>query len=467
MMALQPEYASDLGAFAPQSTAATQGSLLLMRQRYIVFLGFVLAGYSLAGRGFAYLGVPPLFIGEIALILGLVAMATAHNVSTLFRFRYTWPLFGLFAWGALQTLPYLPKYGIDCLRDGVGWGYGTFALIVAAMILDSRPAIAQLVDLYRRFFKLFLVGIPISFTLYRSMSSAMPRWPWVDIKMLQVKEGDAMVHLSGILAFGVSGLAGEIGWGWAALLTLNCVVMGVIDRAGMVAFMVVFGICTVFRPRNKLIFKLAGIIVAAILLLWVTDLHVPVPDGKGRDISLQQVVKNLGSVAGDSGSDGLDSTKEWRIEWWHCIMQYTLHGKYFWTGKGFGINLADEDGFQMLADHSLRNPHSVHMTMLARGGVPMLGCWITSIGCWYWLMGRCLVRAHLQEQHFWEGLFFFLATYLTAFLINGSFDVFIEGPMGGIWLWTIYGTGLGSAIVFTRECEALESGVSQSEAGTS
>ena len=25
---------------------------------------------------------------------------------------------------------------------------------------------------------------------------------------------------------------------------------------------------------------------------------------------------------------------------------YTVFGDYFWTGKGFGINLADDDGFQ-------------------------------------------------------------------------------------------------------------------------
>jgi hypothetical protein len=145
-------------------------------------------------------------------------------------------------------------------------------------------------------------------------------------------------------------------------------------------------------------------------------------------------------------------------------MGYTFNGQYFWTGKGFGINLADDDGFQMLADHSLRNPHSVHMTMLARGGVPMLACWAAAIVGWYWLMGKCLIGAHLKQLRFWEGLFFFLPTYLTAFLINGSFDVFIEGPMGGIWMWTIYGTGLGSAIIFLRDCEARALDASENHA---
>ena len=28
------------------------------------------------------------------------------------------------------------------------------------------------------------------------------------------------------------------------------------------------------------------------------------------------------------------------------IIDYTVFGDYFWTGKGFGISLADDDGFQ-------------------------------------------------------------------------------------------------------------------------
>jgi hypothetical protein len=424
---------------------------LTLCEKYIVFLGIVLIGYSLAGRGFAYLGIPPIFIGEIALFAGLIALATAQSWKELCSGKMVWPLLGLFVWGTLQTIPYLSKYGIDCLRDAVGWGYGAFAIVIATLILDDPNILNLLVRLYQRFFKLFLVGIPITFAAYRFMGTAMPRWPWADIKMLQVKEGDAMVHLSGIAAFWISGLAGEIGWGWVALLTIDAVTLGVIDRAGMVAFVVVFGICMLFKPRNGVALKVVAILTVAILILWGTNLHIPVPDGKGRDISFHQVIVNLGSVTGDSGSDGLDSTKVWRLQWWHTIMDYTLHGKYFWTGKGFGINLADEDGFQMLSDHSLRNPHSVHMTMLARGGVPMLAIWLTTVACWYWIILSSMWSARTKARPLWEGLFFFLPTYLLAFLINGSFDVFIEGPMGGIWFWTIYGTGLGAVMTYRRE----------------
>jgi hypothetical protein len=437
--------------FAPEPVGHSAALPPLVHRRYFGFLGIVLLGYALAGRGFAYVGLPPIFIGEISLAVGILLLGTVNRWRELAGSPSTWPLLALFAWGGLQTMPYLRVYGIECLRDAVGWGYGVFAIVVAAMILDHEMLLDMAVGLYERFFKLFLPGIPVTFVVYRSMGAAMPHWPWADIKILQIKEGDAMVHLSGILAFWVSGLAGKIGWGWTALLTVDAVVLGVIDRAGMIAFLAVFAICMAYRPGHGVTAKAIAILLTVCVALFASDVHIPVPDGKGRDISFHQVITNLGSVAGDSGSDGLDSTKEWRLDWWRTIRGYTFFGKYFWTGKGFGINLADEDGFQMLSDHSLRNPHSVHMTMLARGGVPMLVFWLASVGSWYWLMGRNLLRARREGQRFWEGLFFFLPTYVLAFLINGSFDVFIEGPMGGIWMWTLYGIGLGAALVHHRQ----------------
>ena len=32
-----------------------------------------------------------------------------------------------------------------------------------------------------------------------------------------------------------------------------------------------------------------------------------------------------------------------------------------------------------------------------------------------------------------------------AFLVNAAFDVFLEGPQGGIWFWSIMGFGIVAA----------------------
>jgi hypothetical protein len=51
----------------------------------------------------------------------------------------------------------------------------------------------------------------------------------------------------------------------------------------------------------------------------------------------------------------------------------------------------------------------------------------------------------------------FLLAYWLAFMANASFDVFIEGPMGGIWFWTIFGTGLAALWIQKHFPEALDS----------
>ena len=64
----------------------------------------------------------------------------------------------------------------------------------------------------------------------------------------------------------------------------------------------------------------------------------------------------------------LDATKEWRTDWWHDIANYTLHGDYFWGGKGYGINLADDDGYQV-GDETLHPATQRAHDDLARSGV--------------------------------------------------------------------------------------------------
>ncbi|HEY2759656.1 MAG TPA: hypothetical protein VGI75_02910, partial [Pirellulales bacterium] len=45
----------------------------------------------------------------------------------------------------------------------------------------------------------------------------------------------------------------------------------------------------------------------------------------------------------------------------------------------------------------------------------------------------------------WAGLFLFLFAYWAALLIQASFDVYLEGPVGGLWFWTITGVGIAAA----------------------
>ena len=163
---------------------------------------------------------------------------------------------------------------------------------------------------------------------------------------------------------------------------------------------------------------------------------------RGRPATLQQMIENLLSIFGSSPDSSLEGSKQFRLAWWGEIVDYTVFGKYFWTGKGFGVNLADADGFQSTVDHSLRSPHNSNMTVLARMGVPGLILWLLLQG----LFGLGLLRATLAFRRAGDpklaligGLLF---AYWIAMMVDTSFDPYLEGPQGGIWFWTVLGLGL-------------------------
>src|SRR6202023_1810873 len=64
-----------------------------------------------------------------------------------------------------------------------------------------------------------------------------------------------------------------------------------------------------------------------------------------RSISTRQIVDDVVSIVGRSGEQ-TEATKTWRLEWWDVIAKDTLYGPNFWTGRGFGLNLADADRFR-------------------------------------------------------------------------------------------------------------------------
>ncbi|HEY1629214.1 MAG TPA: O-antigen ligase family protein, partial [Tepidisphaeraceae bacterium] len=316
--------------------------------------------------------------------------------------------------------------------------------VLASLIVTQPSRLPKLLEYYRTFTKVFLICIPLVFIIFRYFRAVLPQWPGVGTPILQVKEGDVLVHLAGILAFWMADPKRSVRWGWAFLLTLDMAMMGVIDRAGLVAFGGVMIICMLAKPFHGAAWRTIAMLCCGAMMLFVSQINIEVPGGKGRNISWEQFVDSGKSIFGQGGSSGDESNKEWRLNWWRTIIGYTFDGPYFWTGKGFGVNLADEDGFQVNADKSLRSPHSVHMTILARMGVPGLACWAVMHFVWLFSIGETYLRSRRRGQERWAGVMLFLFAYYIAFMINGSFDVFIEGPMGGIWFWSIYGTGVGA-----------------------
>ena len=411
--------------------------------RWMLFLAVSLLGYALIGRGYAYAGYPPIFISEVLLAVGLTAFLMTAGWLRVMRMPPAIAALPLVLLGFFRLLPCLPEYGLEAARDAVVWAYASFALIVASLIIAEPDRLKTLLERYRVFAKIFLLGIPIAFFIYRFGRGWLPVWPASLHPIVQVKEGDALVHLAGILAFWMADPKRNVRWFWVVALTLNMAMMGVIDRAGVVAFGCVLILCLLAKPFHGAAWRTIAMMLVGVVLLWGSAIKIEVPGGKGRDISWQQFYVNFLSIFGES-QGALESNKTWRLNWWTDIVDYTVHGKYFWHGKGFGINLADDDGYQVQAQGQLRSPHNVHMTILARMGVPGAVAWCVMHAVWLYCVGRSFLLARRRGDGQWAGVFLFLFAYYAAFMVNGSFDVFIEGPMGGVWFWTIFGAGVGA-----------------------
>src|SRR6185437_15365323 len=85
-------------------------------ERYLIFLGLVLLGYALDGRGFAYLGYPPLFIGELTMVVGLAVLVGAQGWSQIFQSPVIVILSVFVLLGFCRTVFDFRDYGMDALR---------------------------------------------------------------------------------------------------------------------------------------------------------------------------------------------------------------------------------------------------------------------------------------------------------------------------------------------------------------
>jgi hypothetical protein len=412
--------------------------------KFFIALCFALLGYALGGRGFAYL-----FFGEMLLCIGIGVLVYIGVVGRLMSIRALIPLVLFMCWGAACTIPYFDKYGKDTIRDAVVWGYGTYAFIVAGLLISEPTRVQRMVIYYRKFVIIFLLLAPIVTILTGFFD--LPAMPGTNVPIIQVKGGDICVHLAGTFAYIVALGRGMNPWFTSLMYPLN-LGLNVQGRAGMVAFAVAVAVAMTLRPFHPRMMRIFFVTAVGLFFFWASEIKIE----KGpRELSFDFLEKALMSIVKESDDTAMEGSKEWRMNWWKDIVNYTFHGKYFWMGKGFGINLANDDGYQVDSEDALRSPHNGHMTMLARTGVPGLGIWAAVQLTWGVIIVKSYIRARRDKRMNWSGVFMFLGSYWAAFLANATFDVFLEGPMGGIWFWCIYGAGIGCAYLYKRYPDLL------------
>jgi hypothetical protein len=410
-----------------------------VRSIFLAVLCVSLVGYAFLSRGFAYIGWEPFYVGEILLILALFALLGA--VRTFRPQALHWAILLFCVIGVIRTVPFLDNGATVALRDAALWGYALFAFAASALL--TQPLIERAVTGYDRLIPYFLAWLPFASYLYYTDTAGWETSSGVPLFFF--KAGDAAVHLAGVAAFLLLGLRGShrrlpllgcwICWLFSAILVFS------VNRGGILAVSSALLLTIVLaRPKGTARFLLALATVSAILFAIQPRLAW---SGSARSISTEQIITNVTSI-GTSSEDARDGSKDWRLAWWSEIYQYTVRGQYFWGGKGFGINLADDDGFQVGTDASLRAPHNTHVTVLARMGVPAFVLWVALQILFAGTMLGAIRRARITGAVRWMRIDIWLLAYWLAMVVNTSFDPYLEGPQGGIWFWTVVGFGLAA-----------------------
>jgi hypothetical protein len=417
---------------------------------WLIFHSSILVGYALLGRGFAYVGIGGIYVGEICLCMGLAWLATFRHWNILLRSKPIVAILVLQAWGAICTVPYLGQYGIVALRDAVLWAYSSYAIIVAAVIVAAPSMLEVFLRRYRRFAAMFLYCAPVIWVVFSMFSSVIPAWPGSGVTIISIRSGDTLVHLVGAFGFFVTGLGGYFSLTRALLLVIGVGLAGSNSRGGLLAFLTGSFFLGVMGTSKRVLLSFVAVAATVLLVGVVSNVQIPA-SYEGRPISAQQLLTNLASTVTSDGTTnsnvgGLEDTKEWRLAWWDDIYKYTVKGPYFFTGKGYGINLADSDGYQVADDDGLRSPHNSHLTFLARSGVPGFLTWVVLLCVWFAQMGISYWRSRQLGLRSWPALFLFVMGYALAIIVNSMFDPALEGPMLSIWFWSIVGLGIGASL---------------------
>jgi hypothetical protein len=182
----------------------------------------------------------------------------------------------------------------------------------------------------------------------------------------------------------------------------------------------------ILKNRTKFVLKWLPLVLLIVIPFYVS-LQVN-ENFQGRNIGFEQIKDNFGSIIGAGVNVNSENNVTWRLVWWAKIIDNGFTTQGFFIGRGLGMSLAEADGISSL-DDELRSPHNFHLNIMARFGVILFFVWMY----WMYIMLKPIFKKQLGT------LSLAISCILLAFLLNASFDVFLEGPMGAFPFWTWVG----------------------------
>ncbi len=399
----------------------------LLNRAYIRLYFFILLIYVFFNKGVAYsytaeillvAGIFILFINRKQFEIGLDRKQIIVGIFILISFLFI--LVGVFQYPILNVL-----------RDSLAFQYAWFGFIIYFLKNEYDFIWKKIIQLY----KWVPLVIFLNFFLFYFVFLYLPP---INIfgnqSIIIYKNGDKSVHLliSTILIFFYTEKYSR-NWLLAntILIVINFLILLSFTRSGSIAYILAlfsfffFSKEKIMNESVRKLLKFVPIIMVVVMGLFVAiDIQ---GDAQGRTISLSQITDNFSSIVSTNIDGNLVENKVWRLIWWAKLVNESFTLQHFFVGKGLGMSLAGNDILN--TDDNLRSPHNFHLTILARFGYFVFIAWII----WLVSLFKPLFTRKLA------GKTLAITSILLAFIINGSFDVFFEGPMGAFPFWTFVG----------------------------
>ena len=399
----------------------------LVKNLYLRAYLLVMTLYVFLNKGVAYT-----YLVEALWLFGILLLLMYRKKVELIWNKTTKLILFFIVISFLYILRGFTKYDIvDLIRDSFIFQYGWFVFILF-LFKEKLEIIWETLFFIYKWFPFVAL---LNFILQYFVPFFETVTPFGGIPILLYKNGDMGVQLlisTLLLLYSLENKTLK----WRVLLSLvialDFLILASYSRSGIVAFLASI-LCFIYfnkdiqlQSRVRLLIKYLPII-----LLIVTPIYINIKvaeNFQGRAVGFEQIKNNFSSIVGGTTDATSENNVVWRLLWWAKIIDYSLSSPNFFIGKGLGMNLATDDDIITL-DDSLRSPHNFHLNIMSRFGVLLFMIWI------YFLIQ--LLKPLFKKQL--QGKRLLIGCIILAFLLNASFDVFLEGPMGAFPFWTWLG----------------------------
>ena len=399
----------------------------VVKKLYLQAYFFVMALYVFFNKGIAYS-----FLAEAIWVGGFIVLFLTRKEYT-FGWDKRTKILGFFL---LITLGYigwgLRSYTLfDVVRDSFVIQYAWFAFFMF-LFKDLQQMIWKYIVVIYTWFPLFAL---FNFYIQNFSEFFDNRVFFGTVPFALYKYGDMGVHLlisSLVLLLYLRDRSIRFQITMAIAILLNLLIITAYSRSGMLAYVIGIGLFVMYtkqqavRDLMKKYLRYLPLVLLVVLPLYGS---IKVRENfQGRKVGMEQLVENVSSIFGTGKDVTLEDNKIWRLVWWANILDYSVSPEFVLQGKGLGMSLAESDIITTDSE-DLRSPHNFNLTMLARFGWPLFLLWS------YWLF--CLFKPMFKRKLTDQQLM--ISCVLFTFWLNGSFDVFLEGPMGAFPFWTWVG----------------------------